>query len=189
MATSPGPQRRALYRGQLWPQPDRPCLPHRRAGAEQGAAASLCAPAALAAEVDVSGAQARVGVRCASQDHLPVAGPVARLAALADRDVNAPAGSAEHCPCTPASTCWGARLPGVCSAPLCGELVASGSAAIPCRWPPICWRRSTPPATGCEGCAGASHCATNPQEPGCPPPRYWTHQQKTGLTSPFLCFP
>ena len=37
----PGPQRRALHRGQLWPQPDRPCLPHRRAGAEQGAAASL----------------------------------------------------------------------------------------------------------------------------------------------------
>ena len=78
------------------------------------------------AEVDVSGAQARVGVRCASRDHLPVAGPVARLAALADHDVNAPADQQSPLPLHAGLYVLGALgSRGLCSAPLCGELVAS----------------------------------------------------------------
>ncbi len=78
------------------------------------------------AEVDVSGAQARVGVRCASRDHLPVAGPVARLAALADHDVNAPADQQSALPLHTGLYVLGALgSRGLCSAPLCGELVAS----------------------------------------------------------------
>ncbi len=78
------------------------------------------------AEVDVSGAQARVGVRCASRDHLPVAGPVARLAALADHDVNAPADQQSALPLHAGLYVLGAfGSRGLCSAPLCGELVAS----------------------------------------------------------------
>lgn len=78
------------------------------------------------AEVDVSGAQARIGVRCASRDHLPVAGPVARLAALADHDVHAPADQQSALPLHAGLyvlAALGSR--GLCSAPLCGELVAS----------------------------------------------------------------
>lgn len=78
------------------------------------------------AEVDVSGAQARVGVRCASRDHLPVAGPVARLAALVDHDVNAPADQQSALPLHAGLFVLGALgSRGLCSAPLCGELVAS----------------------------------------------------------------
>lgn len=78
------------------------------------------------AEVDVSGAQARVGVRCASRDHLPVAGPVARLAALADHDVHAPADQQSALPLHTGLYVLGALgSRGLCSAPLCGELVAS----------------------------------------------------------------
>ncbi len=78
------------------------------------------------AEVDVSGAQARVGVRCASRDHLPVAGPVPRLAALADHDVNAPADQQSALPLHAGLYVLGALgSRGLCSAPLCGELVAS----------------------------------------------------------------
>lgn len=78
------------------------------------------------AEVDVSGAQARVGVRCASRDHLPVAGPVARLAALADHDVNAPADQQSALPLHAGLYVLGALgSRGLSSAPLCGELVAS----------------------------------------------------------------
>ncbi|WP_368211361.1 bifunctional tRNA (5-methylaminomethyl-2-thiouridine)(34)-methyltransferase MnmD/FAD-dependent 5-carboxymethylaminomethyl-2-thiouridine(34) oxidoreductase MnmC [Aeromonas sp. s10] len=78
------------------------------------------------AEVDVSGNQARVGVRCASRDHLPVAGPVARLAALADHDVNAPADQQSALPLHAGLYVLGALgSRGLCSAPLCGELVAS----------------------------------------------------------------
>lgn len=78
------------------------------------------------AEVDVSGAQARVGVRCASRDHLPVAGPVARLAALADHDVHAPADQQSALPLHAGLYVLGALgSRGLCSAPLCGELVAS----------------------------------------------------------------
>ncbi len=78
------------------------------------------------AEVDVSGAQARVGVRCASRDHLPVAGPVARLTALADHDVNAPADQQSALPLHAGLYVLGALgSRGLCSAPLCGELVAS----------------------------------------------------------------
>lgn len=78
------------------------------------------------AEVDVSGAQARVGVRCASRDHLPVAGPVARLAALADHDVNAPADQQSALPLHAGLYVLGALgSRGLCSAPLCGELLAS----------------------------------------------------------------
>ncbi|MGL6519138.1 bifunctional tRNA (5-methylaminomethyl-2-thiouridine)(34)-methyltransferase MnmD/FAD-dependent 5-carboxymethylaminomethyl-2-thiouridine(34) oxidoreductase MnmC [Aeromonas caviae] len=78
------------------------------------------------AEVDVSSAQARIGVRCASRDHLPVAGPVARLAALADHDVNAPADQQSALPLHAGLYVLGALgSRGLCSAPLCGELVAS----------------------------------------------------------------
>ncbi len=78
------------------------------------------------AEVDVSGAQARIGVRCASRDHLPVAGPVARLTALADHDVNAPADQQSALPLHAGLYVLGALgSRGLCSAPLCGELVAS----------------------------------------------------------------
>lgn len=78
------------------------------------------------AEVDVSGNQARVGVRCASRDHLPVAGPVARLAALADHDVNAPADQQSALPLHAGLYVLGALgSRGLCSAPLCGELLAS----------------------------------------------------------------
>ncbi len=86
------------------------CVPHQR----------------WPAEVDVSGAQARVGVRCASRDHLPVAGPVARLAALADHDVNAPADQQSALPLHAGLYVLGALgSRGLCSAPLCGELLAS----------------------------------------------------------------
>lgn len=78
------------------------------------------------AEVDVSGAQARIGVRCASRDHLPVAGPIARLAALADHDVNTPADQQSALPLHAGLYVLGALgSRGLCSAPLCGELVAS----------------------------------------------------------------
>ncbi len=78
------------------------------------------------AEVDVSGAQARIGVRCASRDHLSVAGPVARLAALADHDVNAPADQQSALPLHAGLYVLGALgSRGLCSAPLCGELIAS----------------------------------------------------------------
>lgn len=86
------------------------CVPHQR----------------WPAEVDVSGAQARIGVRCASRDHLPVAGPVARLAALADHDVNAPADQQSPLPLHAGLYVLGALgSRGLCSAPLCGELLAS----------------------------------------------------------------
>ncbi|MFM5717527.1 bifunctional tRNA (5-methylaminomethyl-2-thiouridine)(34)-methyltransferase MnmD/FAD-dependent 5-carboxymethylaminomethyl-2-thiouridine(34) oxidoreductase MnmC [Aeromonas caviae] len=86
------------------------CVPHQR----------------WPAEVDVSSAQARIGVRCASRDHLPVAGPVARLAALADHDVNAPADQQSALPLHAGLYVLGALgSRGLCSAPLCGELVAS----------------------------------------------------------------
>ncbi|MEB6605872.1 bifunctional tRNA (5-methylaminomethyl-2-thiouridine)(34)-methyltransferase MnmD/FAD-dependent 5-carboxymethylaminomethyl-2-thiouridine(34) oxidoreductase MnmC [Aeromonas sanarellii] len=78
-------------------------------------------------EVDVSGDEARVGVRCASRDHLPVAGPVARLAALADHYPQAPCDqqSALALPLYPGLYVLGALgSRGLCSAPLCGELIA-----------------------------------------------------------------
>ncbi|KAB0681566.1 bifunctional tRNA (5-methylaminomethyl-2-thiouridine)(34)-methyltransferase MnmD/FAD-dependent 5-carboxymethylaminomethyl-2-thiouridine(34) oxidoreductase MnmC [Aeromonas caviae] len=86
------------------------CVPHQR----------------WPAEVDVSGAQARIGLRCASRDHLPVAGPVVRLAALVDHDVNAPADQQSALPLHAGLYVLGALgSRGLCSAPLCGELVAS----------------------------------------------------------------
>ena len=95
--------------------------------AQNRARLQACLPAqAWPAEVDVSGAQARVGVRCASRDHLPVAGPIARLAALADHGVNAPADQQSALPLYPGLYVLGALgSRGLCSAPLCGELVAS----------------------------------------------------------------
>ncbi|WP_324029900.1 bifunctional tRNA (5-methylaminomethyl-2-thiouridine)(34)-methyltransferase MnmD/FAD-dependent 5-carboxymethylaminomethyl-2-thiouridine(34) oxidoreductase MnmC [Aeromonas caviae] len=92
------------------------CVPHQR----------------WPAEVDVSGAQARVGVRCASRDHLPVAGPVVRLAALVDHDVNAPADQQSALPLHAGLYVLGALgSRGLCSAPLCGELVASEICGAP----------------------------------------------------------
>lgn len=95
--------------------------------AQNRARLQACLPAqAWPAEVEVSGDQARIGVRCASRDHLPVAGPIARLAALADHDVNAPADQQSALPLYPGLYVLGALgSRGLCSAPLCGELVAS----------------------------------------------------------------
>ncbi|MFQ2091772.1 bifunctional tRNA (5-methylaminomethyl-2-thiouridine)(34)-methyltransferase MnmD/FAD-dependent 5-carboxymethylaminomethyl-2-thiouridine(34) oxidoreductase MnmC [Aeromonas taiwanensis] len=95
--------------------------------AQNRARLQACLPAqAWPAEVDVSGAQARVGVRCASRDHLPVAGPIARLAALADHDVNAPTDQQSALPLYPGLYVLGSLgSRGLCSAPLCGELIAS----------------------------------------------------------------
>ncbi|WP_421279599.1 bifunctional tRNA (5-methylaminomethyl-2-thiouridine)(34)-methyltransferase MnmD/FAD-dependent 5-carboxymethylaminomethyl-2-thiouridine(34) oxidoreductase MnmC [Aeromonas taiwanensis] len=97
--------------------------------AQNRARLQACLPAqAWPAEVDVSGAQARVGVRCASRDHLPVTGPIARLASLAERPLS-PLPDPQRAAPLPLYTglyvlgALGSR--GLCSAPLCGELLAS----------------------------------------------------------------
>lgn len=80
------------------------------------------------AEVDVSGNQARVGVRSASRDHLPVVGPVASLAKLADHyaGLQGDQQNAAPLPLHPGLYVLGALgSRGLCSAPLCGELLAS----------------------------------------------------------------
>ncbi|EIS3744228.1 bifunctional tRNA (5-methylaminomethyl-2-thiouridine)(34)-methyltransferase MnmD/FAD-dependent 5-carboxymethylaminomethyl-2-thiouridine(34) oxidoreductase MnmC [Aeromonas hydrophila] len=80
------------------------------------------------AEVDVSGNQARVGVRSASRDHLPVVGPVACLAKLADHyaGLQGDQQNAPPLPLHPGLYVLGALgSRGLCSAPLCGELLAS----------------------------------------------------------------
>ncbi|WP_185423355.1 bifunctional tRNA (5-methylaminomethyl-2-thiouridine)(34)-methyltransferase MnmD/FAD-dependent 5-carboxymethylaminomethyl-2-thiouridine(34) oxidoreductase MnmC [Aeromonas hydrophila] len=80
------------------------------------------------AEVDVSGNQARVGVRSASRDHLPVVGPVASLANLADHyaGLQGDQQNAAPLPLHPGLYVLGALgSRGLCSAPLCGELLAS----------------------------------------------------------------
>lgn len=79
-------------------------------------------------EVDVSSGEARVGVRCASRDHLPVAGPIVRLTGLADHYARLPSDpdNAAPLPLYPGLYVLGALgSRGLCSAPLCGELVAS----------------------------------------------------------------
>lgn len=79
-------------------------------------------------EVDVSGNEARVGVRCASRDHLPVVGPVARLASLTDHyaGLHTDQQNAASLPCHSGLYVLGALgSRGLCSAPLCGELLAS----------------------------------------------------------------
>ncbi|WP_429081321.1 bifunctional tRNA (5-methylaminomethyl-2-thiouridine)(34)-methyltransferase MnmD/FAD-dependent 5-carboxymethylaminomethyl-2-thiouridine(34) oxidoreductase MnmC [Aeromonas bivalvium] len=90
------------------------------------------------AEVDVSGDQARVGVRCASRDHLPVVGPIVRLDALRALDQQ----PLKARPAQPLATypglfvlgALGSR--GLCSAPLCGELLASEIVGDPL---PLAW--------------------------------------------------
>ncbi|BBT95520.1 tRNA 5-methylaminomethyl-2-thiouridine biosynthesis bifunctional protein MnmC [Aeromonas veronii] len=80
------------------------------------------------AEVDVSGNEARVGVRCASRDHLPVVGPVARLQGLAGHyaQLQHDQHNAQPLPLHPGLYMLGALgSRGLCSAPLCGELLAS----------------------------------------------------------------
>ncbi len=80
------------------------------------------------AEVYVSGNEARVGVRCASRDHLPVVGPVARLQGLADHyaQLQHDQHNAQPLPLHPGLYVLGALgSRGLCSAPLCGELLAS----------------------------------------------------------------
>lgn len=80
------------------------------------------------AEVDVSDNEARVGVRCASRDHLPVVGPVARLQGLADHyaQLQHDQHNAQPLPLHPGLYVLGALgSRGLCSAPLCGELLAS----------------------------------------------------------------
>lgn len=80
------------------------------------------------AEVDISGNEARVGVRCASRDHLPVVGPIASLANLADHyaQLQRDQQNAAPLPLHPGLYVLGALgSRGLCSAPLCGELLAS----------------------------------------------------------------
>lgn len=79
------------------------------------------------AEVDISSNDARVGVRCASRDHLPVVGPVARVQALSELETLALKARPEHAlPLYPGLFVLGALgSRGLCSAPLCGELLAS----------------------------------------------------------------
>lgn len=95
--------------------------------AQNQARLQACLPAqSWPAEVDVSGKEARVGVRCASRDHLPVVGSIARLASLADHDLKAPADQQSALPLHTGLYVLGALgSRGLCSAPLCGELVAS----------------------------------------------------------------
>ncbi|UBO75662.1 bifunctional tRNA (5-methylaminomethyl-2-thiouridine)(34)-methyltransferase MnmD/FAD-dependent 5-carboxymethylaminomethyl-2-thiouridine(34) oxidoreductase MnmC [Aeromonas rivuli] len=78
-------------------------------------------------EVDVSGNEARVGVRSASRDHLPVVGAVARVQALSELESLALKARPEHAlPTYPGLFVLGALgSRGLCSAPLCGELLAS----------------------------------------------------------------
>ncbi|WP_336219445.1 bifunctional tRNA (5-methylaminomethyl-2-thiouridine)(34)-methyltransferase MnmD/FAD-dependent 5-carboxymethylaminomethyl-2-thiouridine(34) oxidoreductase MnmC [Citrobacter amalonaticus] len=94
-----------------------------------------CFPAAQwAKEVDVSGKEARCGVRCATRDHLPMVGNVpdydATLARYADL-----ANSQEHVPIAPVYDdlymlgALGSR--GLCSAPLCAEILASQMSGEP----------------------------------------------------------
>ncbi|MGL5450842.1 MAG: bifunctional tRNA (5-methylaminomethyl-2-thiouridine)(34)-methyltransferase MnmD/FAD-dependent 5-carboxymethylaminomethyl-2-thiouridine(34) oxidoreductase MnmC [Aeromonas sp.] len=86
-----------------------------------------CLPCDWPTEVDISGNEARVGVRCASRDHLPVVGPVVKLAGLAERYARLVA-DPDGTPSLPLYTglyvlgALGSR--GVCSAPLCAELLA-----------------------------------------------------------------
>ncbi|MGE6195433.1 bifunctional tRNA (5-methylaminomethyl-2-thiouridine)(34)-methyltransferase MnmD/FAD-dependent 5-carboxymethylaminomethyl-2-thiouridine(34) oxidoreductase MnmC [Aeromonas media] len=95
--------------------------------AQNQARLQACLPAqSWPAEVDVSGKEARVGVRCTSRDHLPVVGSIARLASLADHDLKAPADQQSALPLHAGLYVLGALgSRGLCSAPLCGELVAS----------------------------------------------------------------
>ncbi|WP_273763641.1 bifunctional tRNA (5-methylaminomethyl-2-thiouridine)(34)-methyltransferase MnmD/FAD-dependent 5-carboxymethylaminomethyl-2-thiouridine(34) oxidoreductase MnmC [Aeromonas hydrophila] len=97
--------------------------------AQNQARLQACLPQqAWPAEVDVSGNQARVGVRSASRDHLPVAGPVASLANLADHyaGLQGAQQNAAPLPLHPGLYVLGALgSRGLCSAPLCGELLAS----------------------------------------------------------------
>ncbi|WP_227096454.1 bifunctional tRNA (5-methylaminomethyl-2-thiouridine)(34)-methyltransferase MnmD/FAD-dependent 5-carboxymethylaminomethyl-2-thiouridine(34) oxidoreductase MnmC [Aeromonas veronii] len=86
------------------------------------------------AEVDVSDNEARVGVRCASRDHLPVVGPVARLQGLADHYalLQHDQHNAQPLPLHPGLYVLGALgSRGLCSAPLCGELLASEICGAP----------------------------------------------------------
>lgn len=97
--------------------------------AQNQARLQACLPQqAWPAEVDVSGNQARVGVRSASRDHLPVVGPVASLANLADHyaGLQGDQQNAAPLPLHPGLYVLGALgSRGLCSAPLCGELLAS----------------------------------------------------------------
>lgn len=80
------------------------------------------------AEVDVGGNEARVGVRCASRDHLPIVGPVARLQELTEHygPLQPDPLRAPPLPLHPGLYVLGALgSRGLCSAPLCGELLAS----------------------------------------------------------------
>ena len=79
-------------------------------------------------EIDMSGNQARVGIRCASRDHLPFVGNVCAFEPLVEQyaDLKDNQDSAENVPVYPnlyAMIGLGSR--GLCSAPLLGELLAS----------------------------------------------------------------
>lgn len=88
-----------------------------------------CLPAASwPQDIDMSAEQARVGVRCASRDHLPFVGDVCQYAPLLEQyaDLKNQQESAEDVPVYPnlyAMIGLGSR--GLSSAPLLGELLAS----------------------------------------------------------------
>ncbi|WP_193556661.1 bifunctional tRNA (5-methylaminomethyl-2-thiouridine)(34)-methyltransferase MnmD/FAD-dependent 5-carboxymethylaminomethyl-2-thiouridine(34) oxidoreductase MnmC [Aeromonas schubertii] len=76
--------------------------------------------------VDLSDREARVGVRSASRDHLPVMGPVAVLERLEQRWRDHDADPQWSLPTWPGLFVLGALgSRGLCSAPLCGELLAA----------------------------------------------------------------
>ncbi|MFQ1996077.1 bifunctional tRNA (5-methylaminomethyl-2-thiouridine)(34)-methyltransferase MnmD/FAD-dependent 5-carboxymethylaminomethyl-2-thiouridine(34) oxidoreductase MnmC [Aeromonas veronii] len=97
--------------------------------AQNQARLQACLPQqAWPAEVDVSGNEARVGVRCASRDHLPLVGSIVRLAGLEDHyaHLQHDLHNAQPLPLHPGLYVLGALgSRGLCSAPLCGELLAS----------------------------------------------------------------
>ncbi|MFR9718218.1 bifunctional tRNA (5-methylaminomethyl-2-thiouridine)(34)-methyltransferase MnmD/FAD-dependent 5-carboxymethylaminomethyl-2-thiouridine(34) oxidoreductase MnmC [Aeromonas diversa] len=76
--------------------------------------------------VDLSDGEARVGIRSASRDHLPVLGPVAVLDNLEERWRDHGADPDWQLPTWPGLFVLGALgSRGLCSAPLCGELLAA----------------------------------------------------------------
>ena len=88
-----------------------------------------CLPKApWAKDIDISDHQARVGVRCASRDHLPFIGNVCELESVRQQytDLHKNPNKAERIDSLPnLFTLMGLGSRGLCSAPLAGELLAS----------------------------------------------------------------
>ena len=88
-----------------------------------------CLPKApWAKDIDISDHQARVGVRCASRDHLPFIGNVCELESVRQQytDLHKNPNKADRIDSLPnLFTLMGLGSRGLCSAPLAGELLAS----------------------------------------------------------------